>query len=532
MDEATGKTKSDKILKRTHAWLFYLAVGGSCAIAAFCLLNMLFMNPLAYRNHTFSYFLRWVVPYVALFGVTAWIVVRVILWGDKFDTRTKIIACVVGIGLLVTLQMYVVVVEYITIHDWDVGMIAEVVQDPTAGDGRYFSYFQNNAFIGIMFRIIWETLKAFGATNYWIAMSIVNTVFVDVALIFAVLIAREIFGGRAAVITFVLSVMLIGFSPWLAVPYSDTISMPFVTATVWCFLRLLRQRTEYARIKWIFITALVFSAGYLLKPLIVVVGVAFLFVGALHLLKNPEKFGRGILGAMCGGCAILAICSLFSLFLRVQNIIPYKTGIEAPLEYTFTIGLAKNNHDAFAHIVSYDAPTAEKRAAYRKFISQRLKEYGVGGYIGLLFWKLRDVSAEGYFGYWGDIQFDGQYFKALCGIWIVVFIGFFGAFACALRSGNAPPKKRGFEFLADDDEATPTRRFEFSAGGNGATTSNRGFDKRLFVCLVPIALLIMLLFVEGRSRYLISYLPIFCMISAWGYMRVREWALRLRGKGR
>jgi CDP-diglyceride synthetase len=43
----------------------------------------------------------------------------------------------------------------------------------------------------------------------------------------------------------------------------------------------------------------------------------------------------------------------------------------------------------------------------------------------------------------------------------------------------------------------------------------RNFD--LFLCLVIFFSIFVILFTEGRSRYLLSFLPIFCIVSVNGY---------------
>jgi len=151
--------------------------------------------------------------------------------------------------------------------------------------------------------------------------------------------------------------------------------------------------------------------------------------------------------------------------------------------------------------------TEEKHENFVSFIRERLKEYGALHYGSFLFSKARWITSEGNF-FWmseagGPAEFpnpegnilrefmypNGKWFSyyllSANGLWIVIFFG--------LCMGMLMPCFTGF----------------------GKNRLRRNFD--LFLCLAVFFSIFVILFTEGRSRYLISFLPIFCIVSVSGY---------------
>ena len=417
--------------------------------------------------------------------------------------------------LLIPVQ-FILVYSIYTPIGWDPGQIAFFVHAPAGVHSFYFSVFSSNLFIFFMFRFLNNIFTSIGMTDYWFNMSIINIIAINFAILFTCLITKELFGKKPVALVFIFSAILFGLFPYLVVPYSDTISMPVITALSFFSIKAFRSKTKKQRIVLSVICGLLFALGWLIKPHVIAVLASIFVVLFLYFIhkKSMKTFVSVISCLLIGALSSAILFISFNFFVNNQVIISFDTSIRDPLNFHIAVGLVDVegggyggwNEEALNH-VARDAPTHVKREAYCEFILDKLREHGFVGYIIFLTNKARWVTSEGTFfwglegSHFGEIDPNRNFFTnifypggslnllwhhAANGFWMIVFFGMVAGMVLAWKK-----------------DVLPT-----------------GIDCRLFVRLMPFLLLLVILVTEGRSRYLIPFLPAFCIISAYGYERL------------
>jgi len=213
---------------------------------------------------------------------------------------------------------------------------------------------------------------------------------------------------------------------------------------------------------------------------------------------------------------------LANLFIAKQNILILDDSKRTPATYTIATGLViqevdgtdKKLYGAWNYDVSdlHYGTTEEMNERFVSFIQDKLREYGVFGYIEFLFNKMRWVTSEGFFGWltegggnadffdpeanilrsilYPNGRFYAQYLYAANGLWIVIFFGMCIAMLMPCFTGFGEDRLRC------------------------------SFD--LFLRLTVFFGIAVILFTEGRPRYLISFMPVYCLVSVSGYSYVAK----------
>lgn len=434
---------------------------------------------------------------------------------------------VLVISMVVLFILQSILVTYTsTPIGWDCGKIVDTAfSQNMSSESEYFSFYPNNLFLLFLFRIVSKILSALQIGDPWLPLSLLNTFAVDAAILFSVLSMKKIFGNKSAAITFFFAVLLIGFFPWLTVPYSDTLSMPFVVYSFFLYLQIDGQDSLTKKIGLGGCMGLSVGIGYLIKPTAVIPLIA---ITLLHILcTNFSK--KGFLKNSSFIPAALAVFLLinggFGLFVSHQTKIPIDPEKATPMSHFIMMGLkeveispnilygAWNAEDI---ILTHSIPIkAERIAANKQVIHERLQEFGPVGYLKFLNNKARWITSEGNF-FWGGeggfAEYDqiksqtirevvdpyGKYFDVYDyvaqGIWIFVML--------LLVAPAVLRKKNVFHR-----------------------------ETAIMRCAIFGILCFILLF-EGRSRYMINHLPFFIMLASYGFLSITDQIQRHFAKGR
>ncbi|MDL2293482.1 glycosyltransferase family 39 protein [Ruminococcaceae bacterium OttesenSCG-928-D13] len=429
------------------------------------------------------------------------------------DVKSSIIV-VVLMGVLMLLQIVMVVHIYTPIG-WDVEWTLEAATTTTTYQRiDYFTACPNNLLLAFYERAWLAVFSFFGLTDAWLVMSLVGVLSVDMAILTTYATAKRIYNVETAYSAFFFSVFLFGFTPWLIVPYSDTFSMPFVMGILYFYTRWSLSVRRPERAVCAVACGLLTGVGFLLKPHVAVMAVAFGLIQVLY-QKRAEIKGELIFFGLLIAVAF-AVYVGFQCFAQYQELVPILPNRAFPMEHYINTGLSSDPefgaHGAFGGYSSENvaavqnlSSTQEMRAVSLSMIKERLGRMGFGGYLAFLFNKLRWITSEGYF-YWGlesgfadftsrepnvFTQFfyrGGDYLDLYLyvsqGVWVVVLL------FVTVAAWLAVTRK--------------TDRYTF-----------------IIECAV-FGLLCFLLIFEGRARYLISYLPCFSLLAAVGFVQLRQ----------
>ena len=423
--------------------------------------------------------------------------------------------------LILTVQVVIVCSTYTSVG-WDVAIVMEAATaDVTYNHWDYFSVYPNNFLLFMLYRLVYSTLGKF--LDIWLAMDLINILFVDAALLLGFFCAKKCFGRRTAYIVLGLSVLLFGFSPWLIIPYSDTLAMPFPIGVIACWLCFLSASGRVKKVLFALLAGILAFVGYLIKPSVVVVLVAAAIIGLVCSSQWRKALLRLSFSLLATAVFLLGSAG-WNVFLQEQPWMPLNLEWVAPPEHFFMMGLFHRfvNYDSSYQFETYGdynpedidftfsfSSLEERKAADLDRAFERIRAFGPAGYVRFLFGKAQYVTADGVF-YWGRE-------------------GYFADFSCEKKNGLQ-------QLFYTNGSAFPVYRY--AAQGLWLFvlcltvvpflwTWHRPERSDPF-SLVPflrcsiLGILFFILLFEGRSRYLILYLPCFSLLAGWALSQLSE----------
>lgn len=446
---------------------------------------------------------------------------------------------ILGIGMVLLFAMQLIIVQKLHFQGlrWDVGMLTDTAGQPylpkEAYAATYFNYFPNNQFLLFVYKLLFMLLDFVGIARIH-GLIMLNVLMVDAAILITFFVCKRIYSQVTAYICYALCMLLVGIMPWIIIPYSDTLLMPFAIGLVLIYLKLDAAKNLSRKIACSVAIGLVFAIGFFIKPHIAVVIITIAIVSIIaRFPKNKKALLTGVSCMLSVALVFAGTQGVFTVVKNTQSFLPINKTIEVPPIHWMTMGLADPSE---GHYESYgknysarrlsgyggynmedtkftlEQGTTEKmrEANWNKFW-QRIQEKGFIGYACFLANKARWVFLDGTF-FWGgegdnsdfienysppnllkQIMYPvGQYNMwhryFMQGLWILVLL--FMVFPIFTANKK---KVNGHEILLQ--------------------------------CIIFGLLLFNLLF-EGRSRYLIAFLPIFVVLAANGYMKICKAALQ------
>ena len=394
---------------------------------------------------------------------------------------------------------------------WDVGHIYEAAlslanNGDLGGEYSYVSNFPFQAFLVGVFAIIIKCTS--WLINPKLSLMLVNLLLILGTIIFFYLIIRKTLGAKKAI--FSLSLFLL-FSPILlytVIFYTDTISMFFITGSV--YLALLLFEEKISKIKLV-ILSVIFGlfcfCGYQVKATSIFILIATVIFALL--IKKKINIKRFAISAVC----VITVFVPLSLVVASYTHRITDRSLEVPKTHWIMQGL--NGYGGF-NMEDYTDITypglGDKEELSKRHIEEiksRLGKYGPIGYVDFLSKKISFT--------WGD----GTY-----------FVG------DKLRRNPAHPESLVYQIV--------------SADGNYFTSYNiwmNGLQIMLLIgitigafltrkdrspmSLLKIALMGLFMFLlawETRSRYLINYLPIMLILFIYSLDKIAQLKISVNKK--
>lgn len=397
---------------------------------------------------------------------------------------------------------------------WDPYMLYDTVGNPGNPDSVfYFSIYPNNFFLLFIYRILLEIFNLLNIQNTWLALAFVNIILIDTTICMLCIYAKRILGLRFAGQVFVISALLFGLFPWIVIFYSDTILMFFIVAVLLFHnlsgtAKILAKKVIYSILAGAFL-----AAGILVKPTCIIIYLALFIVDLLRTDKGRLLLRR----LFFSGVSIFAAAVIFfsfNLYKSKQKFIQTTPGIAIPWAHFLMMGLYEFRGEDGKTLLygtwniedvaftGKKPSTEEKTAAALQVYFERVRERGLGKTLVFYFDKMRWFTSDGTF-WWGQeggfldyaqakdnilTQFfyskgeNYSLFKYYSqGLWLSVWLGAF--FSIHLRKKIAAEK-----------------------------------DVEVWQLAIIGILLFTTLF-EGRSRYLIPYLPLFSLLASAGLLK-------------
>ena len=414
----------------------------------------------------------------------------------------------------------------------------QVITDKGLDGASYLSNSPNNYLLFFVELGIYKALPFVTSPEaLLLVMRVISVLVVDVCAIGMYAVAKRYLNDSVANIVLLLWCILLGLSGWCLHPYSDTFCMPFtVINCAFCFWLLSQKTIDKAFLSsWknpvlIFLFGLNLAVTYNLKPSAVIPVIALLVA---LLLKMNRRYCVALLASlilMAGGflCANVP----YNHAVRTQQLVPYNHELSlSPQHYvmmgmTGTGGYLESEYQFTMSHLTYQ----EKVDANNAVIKQRLRQYGVVGYSTFLLTKFRNFTSDGSFGvqrYAGNVflprPFANEPLNAVHENLFIqkvshlytggsnsnrTLIQIEQIFYILLVSGILMNCLRMSRTFFKEEEVLSIEK-------SGEHVS---YDVWLAIAMVG-AIIFLLIFESGHSRYLIQFLPIMLFMSGIGSAR-------------
>ena len=376
---------------------------------------------------------------------------------------------------------------------------------------NYFSHYPNNGLIFFLYILAFSVSPSLDSLQLWQIMDCVNAVFIDLGLFMLFLATKKEFGRKIGLISLCFGLLVIGFTPWVTVPYTDTISLAFTGTMLFLLVSLRKAGSFKNRLICGFLLGVAAALCFLVKPSTGVYLIAAAIIAVVTLffrykeLIVKQRFWAVILGS--GFCFVLVYAS-FNYFYQNQQQLVINPKTKVPMTYFMAMGM-----DGFGgwsradtELINSLDSTDEMNRAMMSLIKQRLSDHGRHGYVDFLIAK-HDLNVNDGTFYWGgpdetqlqDMSSESSVESFLKNLYY--------------RDGS---KLYIYHGLAQIIWVLLLLLALFSH-------KNQNFLATVLRLTIIGAFLYLLMFEGGRSRYLIQFLPAFVILTALGL----DWLMAL-----
>lgn len=417
-----------------------------------------------------------------------------------------------GTALLFILQL-VIVDGALFYTDWDASILVSATIDGIAPHADYFSQYPNQLFLLRVFSAIAHLLTDMSYGQVYLALVIGGCVCMTAATFCVAVIARKLRGDLAGIVAFVLAALLVGFSPWMLVPYSDSYG-------VLCpAIALLLYVVAPKRIPRMLGVAFFGAIGYLIKPTSIFILVAVLVVEVAHALRRGRLGASAWFRPLAVAFAASAIGAAFAFALNAAAITPYQGQLDQDRSLSLTHYLMigsnyKSNgrwtEEDYAYSSSFDDPS-ERSAANIERWEERLSDLGPIGVAKLFLRKTLNNYLDGTFWWEGE----GLFYREVVGenqaLKDFFNIGY-------EKNWIAGSSQNGTPYFAMAQLVWFVTLLGCIVGILNRKPSNAECVAYASIFAVSMFLVVF----ECRARYLFLYAPYFTLLATMGWSAVGE----------
>lgn len=458
-------------------------------------------------------------------GLIIWFAV---LWIERFCLgRMKLFIeknskkLIVLLTILFFFFLVYLVYNYYFITGWDAGLLLTTAQGIAGGSefaentfvGYYFSTYPNNIFLIFIFSKILKMESLFGILDAGNGIMGILTVQCLLSAITGFMVFKIAFGLRKSLKSawnaWGLYVLIIGVSPWVSIPYSDSIGIIFPICILYLYMKI--KEGKHTALNC-FLISVVSVLGYKIKPQLFIVTIAIMITVVLNLLKKDvedlklqsKRYFRNAAGVILGVCITL----LFS-HLAVQSIAIEMNDKESfgPAHFIM-MGLNPITNGGYLEddvLYTREQRSEDRTQANIKVIKERLENYGPAGMLQHLVKKTLNNYSDGTWAWGAEGEFyteflqdknqgmspllksvyyyNGSRYSVFCSysqmMWVVVLFGCFMAFLFRKNRKS----EENMEYI---------------------------------MILAILGLTVFELIFESRARYLYCYVPVYIILGYSG----------------
>lgn len=326
-----SKKEKKKVIKNLKFGYLYSLICGIIVIIC-----MTLSNNFQYAKKVTFELDNWI---IFLCGIAFYVLVFLISKVTKKITPKKLNIIMLIVSCLFAVLLFFVARSYSFTTDWDVRKILKNAEMIALGnkdrlENKYYSIYPNNILLTQLFSVAYkiaDITKIGEGYDYLLAYQCALYAFTGY---FVYKICTCIHNdNNMPIMVWLIYIILIGFSPWVIIPYSDATALFIVTLIAYCYSKLFQ--IPNGKKKKIYFSMMIFFSilGYYIKPQIVIfliaVCIVFIFTRKKEIMniKNIKKYKDFI--------AVLFITILIT-FLSiniVKGMSGFKIDKEKNLEY-------------------------------------------------------------------------------------------------------------------------------------------------------------------------------------------------------
>lgn len=309
-----------------------------------------------------------------------------------------------GITVVIMIALQITIGYLVrTDPSWDLGLVIQSAQEiikhgHSTEMAVYYVQAENNIFITLLLALTIKLFSIFGITNVNISTLIVNTIFIQIAIVFLFKVAKRLFNNQIACFTLILAFLFLPFYPYATIMYTDTTSMFLPIAFLYIMIKIYDLKDTRKKYLYAVFMGILLFLSLSLKVTALIVVIAYIIN---EILNKRFKLLAKTLGVALLTFVILEVS--YTTFLKKTEImgIPYEETKQIPFTHFIMMGMyGTGEFSAEEWQFTLELPDYETRKEENiKVIKERLKEYGTQGYIKFLNDKAKDYT-------WGTGTYD------------------------------------------------------------------------------------------------------------------------------
>lgn len=219
---------------------------------------------------------------------------------------------IVSFGLFL-FQVYSVY-NYYFYTGWDVPQLINMSYavahgEDVLGFSGYFSQYPNNLFLVSVFSFIRKAAHLVGLHEheYFVILCVQCLLNTGAGMLLAGVLDELFHKEQIEMLGYVLYLAFVWASPWVSIPYSDSMGLIFPVLIIYIYIN--RKKTRYSIIPWFAIAALAII-GYRIKPQLTIIFIAILIIETISFLRTGA--GKDIFQMLAGIAAGILCATILS----------------------------------------------------------------------------------------------------------------------------------------------------------------------------------------------------------------------------
>lgn len=409
-------------------------------------------------------------------------------------------------SILFFISLCILSSQYYFKTGWDVKYVLDNSELISSGNFSqlchwYFSRYPNNILISYVFALVIRACNLLHIENYYLVLIFIQCIiYAYVGFILYHCVCLLLNNRLYALSAYVLYIALVGLSPWVVIPYSDSIGLFFVLTIFYLYLKY--DRTK--KIFLVFCIAFLTYIGFKIKPQAAIITIAILIVSFCRFFCEKYTCKRLI------PLLLISFTGILSAFILVQMSVyfsHFEINEEAAFSPTHYIMMGLNeesNGGYYQPDVDFSASFStrkERTSANLSVISSRLSSFTPDTLFPFYAQKILSIYNDGSFAWNGEGYFFLEYHQ--------------GGLISKVLTHTYYPEGRLYPYYLIFLQALWMSVLFLSCFARARNCDAKTFQISTLK-LSLIGLFFFELLFEARARYLFIYTPVFILAAVLG----------------